>query len=175
MSDEKVHAFERAGLGRAPFRLVGVERRVGPLHLGGGSYAGAPGQPMGSCQFCGMGIAECCIVRDADGKTFVVGNVCVNKTGDAGLRKNVAAAVRDHRREQRHKREDEKIAAVAERLKESDLRKSLQAMPHPNEWMATSKKLTRLDWAEWIISHAGRAGRIDLGRYLEQLSPSEED
>ena len=30
------HPFERAGLGKAPFRLVGVERRVGPINLGGG-------------------------------------------------------------------------------------------------------------------------------------------
>ena len=80
MCEKQLHPFEDAGLGVAPFRFVGVENRVGPISLGNGVTVGAPGQPMGVCDYCSQGIKECCIIQDSTGKTFVVGNVCVGKT-----------------------------------------------------------------------------------------------
>lgn len=74
-----IHPFEVAGLGRAPFRLVGFERKVGPIKLACGTEVGSPGQPMGTCDFCGTGIADCYQIRSADLKTFVVGCDCVMK------------------------------------------------------------------------------------------------
>lgn len=127
----RVHVFERAGLGKAPFRFIRVERRVGPLDMGNGCFVGAPGQPMGTCQYCGEGIAECCVIRSADGREFVVGNVCVGKTGDAGLRKVVAAAVREHRREAQARRDNAKIDAARERVQDPKVRAHLASFPHP--------------------------------------------
>ena len=53
-----IHVFEKAGLGVAPFRFVGVEERRGPIQISATLFVGAPGQPMGSCQLCGTGIAD---------------------------------------------------------------------------------------------------------------------
>lgn len=79
MEATHIHKFEEAGLGVAPFRFVTVVvRKYQACH-------GAPIQPGGCCAYCGEGIMECCVIQDAKGKRFEVGNVCVGKTGDAGL------------------------------------------------------------------------------------------
>lgn len=169
MIDDRIHVFERARLGRAPFRLVGVTTRRGPLEVAPGVFVGAPGQPMGVCQYCGTSIAEICTIRDADGKTFEVGNVCVGKTGDAGLRKAVNAALRDKRAEQRRAASDRRAERTRERLTDPVLRASLAALPHPYAFRA-EKGDTRLDWAEWMMQHAGMAGRADVARYIDYLS-----
>ena len=99
--NEIVHKFERAGLGKAPFRFVGAEMKwfIVP---------GCKPRAGSSCDYCATSIAECCWIEDAEGKRFKVGNVCVNKTGDAGLidytkralnkLRNEAKAVKDEAR-----------------------------------------------------------------------------
>ena len=79
----KLHPFEERGLGKAPFRCVGVERRVGPIKCADGSEIGSPGQPMGSCDYCGTGIADCFEILSGDGKRFIVGCDCVAKASTA--------------------------------------------------------------------------------------------
>lgn len=74
-----MHLFEKAGLGVAPFRLVGFrQKRYCPA-------PGAPSMPGDSCDYCGTAIVDCCEILSADGQRFTVGNECVKKTGDAGL------------------------------------------------------------------------------------------
>lgn len=67
-----VHPFEIVGLGRAPFRLIGMEKRV---------YSAAPGhqQPAGTCDACGQGIMYCFSIRSSCGRDSVVGCDCVRK------------------------------------------------------------------------------------------------
>jgi hypothetical protein len=73
-----MHVFERHGLGRAPFRCVGMfEKR---FDLGDGTS-----KPGGTCDYCGNGILYVYQVRSADRRTFGVGCDCVERTGDAGL------------------------------------------------------------------------------------------
>jgi hypothetical protein len=78
--EKTMHKFEEAGLGKAPFRITGYYRDVGPHYHNDGSMVGSPGQPMGTCDFCGQGIATCVQVRSADGKNFIVGCDCAEKT-----------------------------------------------------------------------------------------------
>lgn len=145
-----VHAFERAGLGIAPFRFVRIEtRRFSPA-------PGAPARPGASCQFCSEAISECCIIRDATGKEFHVGNVCVEKTGDRGLIDLAKRELNRLRAEARHKREVERIVATREALQRPEVREALSAMPHPYDW-ARAKGWTRLEWAEWMMANAGTA------------------
>ena len=172
------HAFELAGLGKAPFRLVAIERRVGPypvLNKDGqhtGHYVGAPGQPVGSCAFCGTGIAECCVIRDAKGKTFIVGNICVYKTGDVGLVNKTKREVNRLKAERRHEREVERIKACREALEEEGIQEALNAQPHPMEWRAENgEKL--LSWALWMMDNAGNSGRIRVCRIVEKIQKAQ--
>jgi len=86
------HAFEAAGLGKAPFQFVGAYELRGPItytdpKTGVEVQVGSPGQPMGTCAYCGTGIAYCCTIQSADGRTFVVGTDCVERTHSADGRR----------------------------------------------------------------------------------------
>lgn len=91
---EKVHVFEIAGLGKAPFRCVGIRE----------NWFFIPGvaeskKPAGTCKFCGACIAHEYEIHSADGKRFVVGCDCVHKTGDRGLVDAVKLAQKKRRQE----------------------------------------------------------------------------
>jgi hypothetical protein len=130
----QIHKFEAAGLGKAPFRCVGMVQRVGPIrsYINGCTVeVGAPGQPMGCCKFCGQGIKDCFIIRSADGREFDVGCDCVAKTGDAGMKKVTDKIVAGLRREQRHAREGVKLAELAALMADPNTRAVLAARPLP--------------------------------------------
>jgi len=105
------HAFERAGLGLAPFRYAGMEEKVYV------AFPGAPAQPAGTCDYCGNGIKYCCHVKSADGKEFIVGTDCIEKVHSP---LNVASAVAGITDMQKDKKriEKEKRAARAELKRE---------------------------------------------------------
>lgn len=84
MTESKIHRFEERGLGRAPFAFVDVFEHVTQ-----------EGQPAGTCSYCGNGIKNCCVIRSADGRRFIVGNDCVAHTGDEGLKRLANVAKRD--------------------------------------------------------------------------------
>ena len=157
------HVFERAGLGKAPFRFVFAYEKRGPLDLGNGHMVGAPGQPMGTCQFCGQDIAICCVIKSADDKTFEVGSDCVAKTGDAGLRKAVRKVAADAQKA----RETARWQAAKERLNsDNGLRARLINRKSPNKARPND---TGLDWALWMMQNAGHAGRMDVTRYIDRV------
>lgn len=79
MCQSTVHPFEVAGLGRAPFSLVGYSKEVGPRVLADGTQVGAPGQPMGTCAYCSRGIAHVFKIQSSDGVESGVGCDCVLK------------------------------------------------------------------------------------------------
>lgn len=157
-AETTVHAFEKSGCGRAPFKFIGCESRVGPLRYsdpktGVTTEIGAPGQPMGTCAHCGTGIAVCCIIEDADGKQFIVGNVCVGKTGDKGLIKVTRQAINARAAEARHKKAIERFAWIKENLERA--RPVLEGQKHPGGFAGK----TAYDWAVWMTKNAGDAGR----------------
>src|SRR5574342_1408292 len=86
-----IHVFERAGLGKAPFKLMRVEERTYQ------ACQGAPVQPGTCCDFCMTAIRITCIIRDARGHEFKVGSDCVRKTGDQGLVRKLTDAQREKR------------------------------------------------------------------------------
>lgn len=178
-----LHPFAQAGLGVAPFRCIGVEYRVGPvksvMDFGNGPVqveVGSPGQPMGTCAYCGQGIAECCVIQDGNGKTFIVGNQCVEKayrdygfvTPDAKLERERKAALRAARAE----RERTVSAELSWRLEnDAELVATLTAQPHPMGFKNRSGgPLTMLDWAKWMMAHAGAAGRTKVRRAIDKLN-----
>jgi len=93
------HVFEKSGLGRAPFRCVGLVSlpssslaEANPTAYNNALAAIPRGLGCGSCAYCGTAIMHNFIVESADDRRFVVGCDCVAKTGDAGLIKEVKRA-----------------------------------------------------------------------------------
>lgn len=171
--DQHVHKFERAGLGQAPFRCVGFSEERGPIRRalpnGVMMEIGSPGQPMGTCDYCGQGIANVFHILSADGRRFKVGCDCVQKTGDAGLVKVVSKQANKIRREATAKRNAERIAALrAELAADYKLTDLLKSRPHPLAWRAEQGD-TRLDWVTWMLKNSGETGRMKVVRWVDKL------
>lgn len=164
ISTNVIHKFEEAGLGVAPFRCVRIEIRKYQ------ACPGAPIQPGSSCDYCGTGIMEVCIIRDANGHEFKVGNNCVAKTGDAGLVNVVKREVNRLRTEGRHKREAATIAEGKAQLENSsDIQSALAALPHPNEYYASQGR-TLLDYVNYMFQNGGNTGRLQAVRILRKVA-----
>lgn len=153
------HKFEIAGLGKAPFKVLGfsVEKyQAGP---------GAPIQPGGSCDFCGTAIMNTFWIQGSgqDDRRFKVGCDCVAKTGDDGLKKVTDATIRKHQRKLRHAREAARIDAARYALETETVCNALAAQPHPLAWRA-AKGDTLLDWANWMMENSGNAGCLKVAR-----------
>jgi hypothetical protein len=165
-----LHPWERAGLGKAPFRFIGYSHRVGPIRIaqadGTTLEIGAPGQPMGSCAYCGQGIAECFECASFDGRRFIVGCDCIARVeGDerAPLRSMADAAVRKARNARAKTRRAAKSTTEQGELDallgDDANRARLAALPGP-------KFGTLLEHAEFMAQRAGAAGR---GRALKAV------
>lgn len=153
-----VHCFERAGLGKAPFKIVGsyeCKWRACP---------GAPIQCGGSCDYCGQGIMYAVAIRSADGKRFKVGCDCVARTGDAGLIKAYKANpdVRKIERDKRAALDARKSAEWDALTADPDVRAKLSAHTVPN-WNGVGVR-PWLEVAEFAWPRCGAAGRA---RYLK--------
>ena len=149
---DKIHVFEAAGLGKAPFQYLGYYEDRGGRQMqtatGLTVTVGAPGQPMGTCDYCGASIAICCRIQSSDGKTFVVGSDCVMKTDDHGLK----SKVNEIKSELNRARQD---AAIADNLAWVEAnREILSTIPHG--------KYSMLDSIEWFYKNAGRSGKIRI-------------
>ena len=186
------HPFERAGLGLAPFRCVGVERRVGPIKSvmrmpGGGLVeceVGSPGQPMGTCEYCGQGIADCYVITSADGARFIVGCDCVAKVARDDNRVTPLAAEVDHYKRllraqkaeadksAKAAREGARITAATELLQSRP--ELLMDQPHPIHWRAT-KGDTRRVYVLWMLENAGRQGKLEVTREIEAAAKAPVD
>ena len=154
-----MHVFERAGLGRAPFRCVGYTEKVF-TNPDGTTRAG------GSCQYCGTGIRYACSIKSSDGREFVVGSDCVAKTDDAGLIRSykIHPAVRAARRA-KTKDKDNAISAEWNALiaQNADLLASIQVPGRP--WVP-GEMITKLDDLRRVWKMCGASGRA---RHLRAL------
>lgn len=115
----KVHPFEAAGLGTAPFRFVRFEKSVFR------ATPDAPAQCGTSCDYCATGIMNVFWCRSAEGREFKVGCDCVFKTcwKDDTLRQEVRKAQRDvQRATQTAKREARRAEIRAARVAEAPKR-----------------------------------------------------
>jgi hypothetical protein len=158
----KVHKFEQAGLGKAPFRIVGSFEAV---------YQACPGAPVqagGTCDYCANGIRYVCRVRSADGREFNVGCDCAMSVGDEGLRKVAAKVQTKVKRDARHAAEQRKLDDLRARLADATTRAALAARPHPTAYRA-AKGETLLSWAEWMAQNAGVTGRLEVLALIKKL------
>ena len=91
---DQIHTFERAGLGLAPYRHLGVTDNL--FVIPGHPEATKPGS---SCDFCGTSIRAEHWLLSADGRKFKVGCNCIEKSGDKGLLSLAKLAIKKAKRE----------------------------------------------------------------------------
>jgi len=152
-----LHCFERAGLGKAPFKIVGS------YECKFQAFVGAPVQCGGSCDYCGQGIMYAVAIKSADGHTFKVGCDCVARTGDAGLIKAYKSHpdVRAAERAKRKALDDRKAAEWSALVSDPANRDKLMAHRVPN-WKGDYTPW--LEQAEFAWARCGASGRA---RYLK--------
>lgn len=169
-----IHIFERAGLGKAPFKYVGMIEQdlcYGEVILNRADFektgVRVTTKPGGSCDYCGAYIVNMFKIVSSDGKTFKVGSDCVHKTGDAGLKKIVDAKVREMNAKRAAARDAQKIDAARAGLAREDVRAALSAKPHPMTWRA-EKGETMLTMAEWYMTNAGTKGKLGIAKVVAE-------
>lgn len=168
-----IHPFEKAGLGIAPFRFVGMSEKVYV------ACQGAPEQPAGTCDYCSTGIRYCCHIVSADGKEFIVGQDCVRKTDRDSLLNAVEKAMAEVNRKNRaakrqvvRDREQARINAALALLDNPEVSDELQATPHPFESLAKDGK-SYLDYIEYMRRWGGHSGLIKVSKVIESLAAAE--
>lgn len=158
------HAFEVAGLGLAPFRFVGATENA-ITYPDGTTKAG------GTCDYCGTGIRLECHVQSADGKRFKVGCNCIDKVGDKGLLAAYKSSpeFRQHQRELRYAKSAAQREAALALLNAN--REALSAKPHPHGFInrETGDPLTFVDYAEWMLDHAGANACAGLLKFIPKV------
>lgn len=152
------HIFEQAGLGKAPFKLVGYSYETFKPAID------CPAKPGGSCAYCGQAISHMYHIESADGKKFHVGCECVNKTGDKGLVKEMKAQVRKNNANKRAEKSVSVKAEIEALLTSFDF----SQYPHPNTYMS-QKGLTFRDYIGWMLDHSLNSGRVKLLKTMKSL------
>lgn len=164
---DAIHPFERAGLGKAPFRFIGVSEKVYMAH------PGAPLQPAGTCDYCGNGIRYCFGVASADGRKFIVGCDCVYKLNKASNRAatmdrltfDVKRAEARLKAEARHKSARARIERAKATLEAHPA--LFTDKPHPHPYYASQGKTLR-DNIVFLLTQAGDRGGVGAAKFVEK-------
>lgn len=123
----QIHQFEFAGLGKAPFRIVGLFSfpskslaEFNPSAYNNQMQAMPKDVSCGQCQFCHTALTHNYIVKSSDGRKFVVGSDCVKKTGDHGLVEQIKLIEREARREAKLKAMQAQAQAILNAQREKN-------------------------------------------------------
>lgn len=145
------HIFEEAGLGVAPFKVA--------------SYFECENH----CQFCGTRIIRNFVIEDVRGAQFVVGSECVKKTGDTGLIWHVESIENQISAAKRAAKKAQNAATLGELI--NTRADALSRIPHPMGFVdrRTRNPLTMLDYARWMNTNAGAAGKAKALREIKKV------
>lgn len=91
-----IHTWEKQGLGKAPFQVVGLMVSE-PDQCFYESIYDVDDYSIGSCRVCGIGLKNNYLIDSSDGHHFSVGCDCVGHSGDAGLIDDVKKSKRTRR------------------------------------------------------------------------------
>ena len=157
-----LHVFERAQLGKAPFRCIGYYEAKWQAH------PGAPVQPGTCCDYCGQGIINAFKIRSRDGREFKVGSDCVARTGDAGLIRSYKKhpEVRAAARAKRNAKDDAVIAEWTALIEANRAKLAAVMVPGP-DWKPEPRPL--LEDLERVWGMCGAAGRARELKHLKKL------
>lgn len=165
-----MHPFEKAELGKAPFRVIGCFQDIGPHRsvcptTGVTIEVGSPGQPMGVCKYCWQGIAICYMIESSDGKRFTVGSSCVAKTGD----KTITSEVKRLELKAKNEKADERIRLAYEAFDtDPKVQEYLKAAPLPSSMGNAKGDRKWYGYIEYCRLGAGRSGKTKCARMIEK-------
>lgn len=159
-----VHPFERAGLGKGPFRCIGsYESKFQACH-------GAPIQPGTSCDYCGQGIMTAFKIKSADGNQFKVGCDCVAKTYRECAKteaerdaRQMVDAVNKLKTAAANARKDEVIKAAHSRMLLAD------GILMMIEIEVAGRKRNALEYLSWMFKNGGRTGKLKAAKLTDKL------
>ncbi len=160
-----IHPFERAGLGKAPFRYTGMEdqniqhgeRVLG--HVGGCTMLTKKG---GTCAYCGTYIVNMYNVTSSDGFRFHVGSECIRKVGDPKMVAEVESDEKVFKKTQKKNRDKATIDAAKIALEKSV---EMENLPHPSPYLAKQGK-TLADYCRWLFANGGNAGQLKASKIV---------
>lgn len=179
MTKTDVHTFEMAGLGKAPFRYVGMvaqDIEYGRRRLNSRDEAvSVTTAPGGTCDACGTYIVDMFRIVSSDGQESVVGCDCILKVAqtvqerkkfDADVKalKKVKAQVAAEKKKLRDKA---RVQAAIERL--PFVCGTLAEQPHPQKFLASQGK-TLLNYVRWMFDNAGLSGQVQAAKIVEQVT-----
>ena len=154
----KQHKFEKSGLGKAPYQLVGY--RYSPVTT---DQNGVKVSGNGNCMHCGRPIAHIYICKSSDGIVFELGCVCVDDLHDTELSKAVKAKDKEVKNDARKEKLEVSRQAQYEAEKKAEqealvkienefeaVKPELEKRPHPNAYFASQGK-TLLDYVLYFL------------------------
>lgn len=166
---DRVHPFEHAGFGHAPYHCFGSSEA---------KHYPAPGicLPGASCDYCGTGIMQVYHVISRDGVKFKVGSDCVRKVCKEfdgqipeSFRKEFARVEwlkRDARREAKWERL--KVRRERARVILAAHPDAFTDVQHPTPSFARQGLTLRAYW-EWMLDKAGVSGMTMACKQIEAL------
>lgn len=162
MSD-KIHLFELAGLGKAPYRVLSLETsrdRESIQRERAGNGQTYTTNYCTTCDYCGTAISNAYQILSADEQHFKVGCDCLAKVGDKGLLDHAKFIAKKKKADEDHERwvlahrqreAEERAANGGKTLKEIEIERAEQAkrdhvakMMEVNGWI-----LERISEADW--------------------------
>jgi hypothetical protein len=172
METTTIHPFEKAGLGKAPFRYVGIidqEMRYGEAVVRtkmNGHMIEFATKPGGSCDYCGTYIVTMCKVKSADGKFFKVGCDCIEKVADVKM----VRAVKEDTKKMKKAREIARIARAFDRLEDPIVAERLAVLPHPRGFKDryNGYPLSAANYVSWMRQNSMHAGRLETAKFIEK-------
>lgn len=125
--EKTIHVFEDAGMGKAPFKLIGLYSipssslgATNPDAYNNMLKAMPKGIGIGSCAYCGTPLVHNFIIESACGKKSPVGCDCVAKTDDKGLVKAIKLEKSRVNREKRQQEQKDKYDAMLNQQREKN-------------------------------------------------------
>ncbi len=163
---ETQHPFEKAGLGKAPFRYIGAvfqEKMYGQAVVGNAGGIPITTQPGGSCAYCGAYIINMFNIESSDGKVFHVGSDCVMK---------VAAESPKTMSDIQNKVKKAVNANVKKRLSQRAIEaKAFYATPETQWWITNNIPQRAADHLDFCMRKAGDSRVIsEINRLKKQMT-----
>jgi len=165
---ETLHPFEARGLGKAPFRYVGMEHQeisYGQRVIGSAGGIPITTKPGGTCAYCHTYIVNMFQVESSDGNRFHVGCDCIDKVAGVAPIANTAKMgdeLKAHKKAIKLARENARIEAAKARADHP----ALKCRPHPNAFRS-SEGDTLADYVAWLLRNGGQAGKLKAAHIVE--------